>query len=140
MEEAIILGMKLIILVQVGTKTFYPQMTFHIGDDPTHHDVASIKCERYVQHSCIKCMYDLSTGGACDFDEEKNRKLNHELLNNVQIPQTRYLKVLKGELREKNENNCLLPCRKKDIILFTTFILMLIFDLMILYIISCRIY
>ena len=73
--------MELKILGQEGTKIFFHRIAFLIGDDPAQHDVASIKCGSKVQHPCIKCMYDLNTGGAYDFDQNNFRKLNHELLN-----------------------------------------------------------
>jgi hypothetical protein len=113
MKEATNLGMKLKILGQEGTKIFFPRIAFLIGDDPAQHDVASIKCGSKVQHPCIKCMYDLSTGGAYDFDENNFRKLNHELLNNLRFAQTSYLKVLRDQPRGNDEKKCLITVQKK---------------------------
>jgi len=58
-------------------------------------------------------MYDLSTGGACYFDENNFRKLNHELLNNLRFAQTSYLKVLRDQPRGNDEKKCLNNVQKK---------------------------
>jgi len=83
-------------------------------------------------------MYDFSTGGTYDFDENNFRKLNRELLNNLRIAQTSYLKVLKGEPREYDETKCLTTVQKKGYHPIHNHFFMLISDLIILYIIPRR--
>jgi len=61
----------------------------------------------------IQCKYDLSTGGAYDFDENNFIKLNHELLNNLRFTQTSYLKVLRDQPRGNDEKKCLITVQKK---------------------------
>jgi len=39
-------------------KVLFPQIAFHAGDDPSQHEVASIKCGSNVKHSSIRRMYN----------------------------------------------------------------------------------
>jgi len=57
-------------------------------------------------------MYNLSAGGAYDFNENNFRKLNHELLNNLRFAQTSYLKVLSDQPREHDEKKGLITVQK----------------------------
>ena len=106
-------GIELKILGQYQTRIFYPRIAFHVGDNPAQHDVASIKCASKVQYPCIRCMYDLRKGGAYVYNADNFRIVNEELLNNIRIAQSCYLKSLKGEVREAEEKEVLVTMQKK---------------------------
>ena len=88
-------GIELKILGQEGTKTFYPRIAFHIGDDPAQHEVSTIKYGSMVRHPCIKCMYDLRTSETYVFNINNFRNLDHSLLNEIRLAEIIYLKVVK---------------------------------------------
>ena len=96
-------GIKLKILGQEGTHTFYPRIAFHTGDDPAQHDVASIKNGPSVRYSCIQCMYDSRNGGPYEYKPENVRKLTDRLKQDIRKAEKYQLKYLKDEHMEANE-------------------------------------
>ena len=96
-------GIKLKILGQPGTKTFYPRIAFHTGDDPAQHEVASIKSGPMVRHSCIKCMYDIRNGGPYIFKQENFRKLDDTLKSDIRDAEKCQQKYLMNGQLSKNE-------------------------------------
>ena len=89
--------------------------------------MVSIKCASKVQHPCILCIYDLSNGGAYIYNVEEFRNVNDELLNNIRIAQSCYLKSLKGEDRESEEKQVLVIVQKKGYhLIYNPFLMLLL--------------